>query len=352
MFLNIIFMKNVNIKRNLKDIQKELNAKYPNILITSDYDGANKKVTLKCLKCGHIWQTTARSVIHSKHGCPKCGRMKSATDDAIKRFKENLDTSKWEFIEYVGQKHKIHIFKVKCKKCGHIRETNANNIYRFGCKNCATLKYSKLQAKTNEQFIKECKQIFGNFYDYSKTEYIQNKRKIVVICPKHGEFKITPNKHLYRQQGCPICAGSSYEKIVNQILVENNINFDKQVYIKDGNRKYFIDFVIHHNSKDYFIEVNGAQHYREVLAWGGIQKFKKQQERDYLLEEYCKKQNIPLIWIKYDEIIRHKTLDILKEITAAPDSKDLVEKSIENGEDCDVNPVIIENLNGFQHCNA
>ena len=25
---------------------------------------------------------------------------------------------------------------VKCKKCGYLRTTNANNIYRFGCPKC------------------------------------------------------------------------------------------------------------------------------------------------------------------------------------------------------------------------
>ena len=25
---------------------------------------------------------------------------------------------------------------VKCKKCGFLRTTNANNIYRFGCPKC------------------------------------------------------------------------------------------------------------------------------------------------------------------------------------------------------------------------
>ena len=30
--------------------------------------------------------------------------------------------------------------------------------------------------------------INGDFYDYSKVNYINNKTKVEIICPKHGSF--------------------------------------------------------------------------------------------------------------------------------------------------------------------
>lgn len=46
-------------------------------------------------------------------------------------------------------------------------------------------------------------------YDYSKTIFTKLKDKIIVICPKHGEFLISAEHHLKRHQGCPKCAGKN-----------------------------------------------------------------------------------------------------------------------------------------------
>ena len=47
-----------------------------------------------------------------------------------------------------------------------------------------------------EDFIEKAKKIHGNKYDYSRVEYINNKTKVCIICPEHGEFWQRPNDHL------------------------------------------------------------------------------------------------------------------------------------------------------------
>lgn len=47
------------------------------ILLESDfYDGSNKKLKHKCLKCGFIWETKPNYIIHMNCGCPKCNSSK------------------------------------------------------------------------------------------------------------------------------------------------------------------------------------------------------------------------------------------------------------------------------------
>lgn len=58
--------------------------------------------------------------------------------------------------------------------------------------------------KTTEQFIEESKKIHGNKYDYSKIDYKNQRTKVCIICPEHGEFWQNPRQHL-RGQGCPKC---------------------------------------------------------------------------------------------------------------------------------------------------
>ena len=39
---------------------------------------------------------------------------------------------------------------------------------------------------TTEQFIEKARKIHGDKYDYSKVNYVNNRVKIIIICPKHG----------------------------------------------------------------------------------------------------------------------------------------------------------------------
>ena len=47
------------------------------------------------------------------------------------------------------------------------------------------------------------------------------------------------------------------------------------------------------------IEYQGKQHYCNIDFFGANGRFEKQQQRDNIKREYCKKQNIPLIEIPY-----------------------------------------------------
>ena len=53
------------------------------------------------------------------------------------------------------------------------------------------------------RFIEKAQKLHGNF-DYSKVEYVNSKTKVIIICPKHGEFEQTPGGHL-QGRGCNGC---------------------------------------------------------------------------------------------------------------------------------------------------
>ena len=57
---------------------------------------------------------------------------------------------------------------------------------------------------TTENFIEKAKKIHGNKYDYSKVKYVNNRTKVCIICPKHGEFWQQPGSHL-KGVGCKKC---------------------------------------------------------------------------------------------------------------------------------------------------
>ena len=83
--------------------------------------------------------------------------------------------------------------------------------------------------KSNDEFIREAQSTHHNKYDYSKVEYANNKTKVCLVCPEHGEFWQTPSDHL-NGKGCPQCAG--------------NVRCDKDAFIEKA--KY-----IHNDRYDY-----------------------------------------------------------------------------------------------------
>ena len=59
--------------------------------------------------------------------------------------------------------------------------------------------------KSTDSFIIEANEKHLDLYDYSKVEYINVKTKVEIICRKHGSFFVTPNQHLSKMTGCPLC---------------------------------------------------------------------------------------------------------------------------------------------------
>lgn len=80
------------------------------------------------------------------------------------------------------------------------------------------------------KFIKRAKEKHGDLYDYSKTEYINAKTKVLIICPDHGEFQQLPGNHF--RYGCKKCSGKdlSKEEIMDKIRSVHGLKYD---YLSD-----------------------------------------------------------------------------------------------------------------------
>ena len=106
-------------------------------------------------------------------------------------------------VEYVNAKTKVCII---CPKHGEFWQQPSCHLHGDGCKKCAIEKTSCSQRKTKLKFIEESQKVHGDKYDYSKVVYKDNKTKVCIICPEHGEFWQQPVNHLNLKQGCPKCS--------------------------------------------------------------------------------------------------------------------------------------------------
>ena len=86
---------------------------------------------------------------------------------------------------------------------------------------------------TTKEFIKRSRLKHDNFYNYSKSIYINKRTKVEIICPIHGSFFQLPESHYNRGDGCPICAIKNKAKTTEQFIKEaKKIYGDKYNYSK------------------------------------------------------------------------------------------------------------------------
>jgi hypothetical protein len=81
---------------------------------------------------------------------------------------------------------------------------------------------------TTNQFINKSILIHNDTYDYSKVEYINAQKKVIIKCKTHGEFLQTPNGHL-DGRGCIKCANDE-RKILKSSNAEEFIIKSKLLY--------------------------------------------------------------------------------------------------------------------------
>lgn len=75
---------------------------------------------------------------------------------------------------------------------------------------------------TLSEFIHKAKAVHGDKYDYSRVEYVNNRTKVTIICPKHGEFLQAPYRHL-RGYGCHVCGKERHITDSRQKLTQDEV---------------------------------------------------------------------------------------------------------------------------------
>jgi hypothetical protein len=137
------------------------------------------------------------------------------TDEFIKEAKEIhgglFDYSK---VDYKNNRTKVLIIDPEYGEFWQIPESHLKG---HGSPKRANMAMSKSKAKTTKQFVIDAKKIHGDLYNYSKSDYQNARKKVIIICDKHGEFSQPPNAHL-SGRGCQKCAG--YHKTTAEFIEE------------------------------------------------------------------------------------------------------------------------------------
>ena len=84
---------------------------------------------------------------------------------------------------------------------------------------------------TTKDFIERSNLVHNFKYNYDKVIYTKGKEKVCIICPIHGEFWQTAQKHIHGD-GCPECAGNAQYTTESFIKKAKEIHGNKYDYSK------------------------------------------------------------------------------------------------------------------------
>lgn len=87
---------------------------------------------------------------------------------------------------------------------------------------------------TTQEFIARARKAHNGFYLYDKTVYVNMRTKVIVTCPKHGDYSIFPQNHM-KGHPCFRCKSESHSGLITkdlgQFLIEaREVHGDKYDY--------------------------------------------------------------------------------------------------------------------------
>ena len=295
------------------------------------YESQKKKIKIRCPKHDYIFELLPQSHLNGK-GCPICEqeelaeyeRRKATALQERKEFRERQKLKRERYRQLLSGKKSTTPYGVDeflriakliheddfdyslvkeqyinlntdvtliCNKKHHVfPQKPIKHLRGQGCPYCIG------RMRTTESFIEEAKEVHGNRYDYSKVKYVDYAKDVIITCPKHGDFKMRPIKHL-RGEGCHECQTSLLEaKVITYLQSHLDMLFETQWQFEwlKTTRTMPLDIYI----PDYkiAIECQGEEHFVAKAKFGGEKGFKKRIQNDKQKFRLCKKHGITMLY--------------------------------------------------------
>lgn len=264
--------------------------------------GLSKSPALfECSKCGNMfWRYPA--VFLRQSACPICNHDRVFWDtETFKRYVTNTTNGEYELVsEYHRTNENVTILH---KVCGHKYQVMPLNFLKGDrCPHETNQRRGDGQRFDTEQAQKRLDDFYNGEY-VLQGEYHAAKEKIRVLHKKCGRIFDGTYDNLIHGHGCPVCNESSGERDVERWLTKHGYRFERQKAFQGCAYRGPLLFDFYLPDTNQCIEYDGEQHFEPIEYFGGIKKFKLNQKRDGIKNDYCKKAGIDLVRIKYTESV-------------------------------------------------
>jgi G:T-mismatch repair DNA endonuclease (very short patch repair protein) len=191
----------------------------------TDYKSSYEKVEIVCRAHGpfkmFIWPH-----LQGK-GCRKCASEASKTtnEEFISKSASKYGQGRFDYSKTTYTTNRTPV-EITCPKHGSFKILPNNHLGgNGGCRSC-----SRVIQPTTEEYIQKAIATHENLYDYSKTRYVSMRGKIIITCPKHGDFQSKAGEHIRRGHGCKLCVyaanSSNTKEFINRALEKHGNLYD------------------------------------------------------------------------------------------------------------------------------
>lgn len=296
-------------KITLEEFKERVKNRFPTESFTIlHYVKSGAPLDIQCDTCKTVYHISAAGNFlapNKRFGCVNCHGFWKEREKVMKELEE-----RYEILDkYVKNTH--YYYKLKCKKCGHIRETSFQNFKKNLECGCETGVYRN---RTAQEFINEVNNHAKEPYELV-SEYV-NQNTIVLLRHSCGFiWKVRPGDVLKGRSYCPKCGHiqSKGERLITGILKELEISFEPEKRLEDSLQRF--DFYIELNDKKYAIEYQGRQHFEySEFMHKSEEGFQHRLALDEKKRQYCKDNQILLLEIPYtdsNEEVKNKIIDFL-----------------------------------------
>ena len=314
----------------------------------AEYIKSDVETTIICKRCGTEFLQTPNKHLQG-HGCSYCNYGRFTTEEFVQRSKaahgDKYDYSKSKYInnntkvEIICPRHgsfwqipRNHFVGIGCPKCGQgtmtreeffakaaelygdrfdYSKTEFNGIskdIKIVCKRCGKELTVNARAHlesgycylcgehhtlSQEEFLERAKAIHGEKYDYSLAEYAGIDGKVHLVCKKCGKDFWQTAYNHLNGCGCPRCKSSVGEKKVAEYLTEHSISFETQKRFDTCKNKRSLPFDFYLPDHNLCIEYQGVQHFRPVKDFGGEESYRMTKKNDEIKSEWCSRPENP-----------------------------------------------------------
>jgi hypothetical protein len=308
---NGIKCKKCTENMRLKLVNEKCNAKNYKLLSGTIINTTRSRLQLMCGLDKHIWSCSYDSFIRLDSNCPKCAKSATqTTDEATNVILNKCIERSYTFNGFVDKCFK-NVYGKVLLKCSHNHDW-IPSYYNFIYKNHKCPKCQKVHAYTKDEMRKiiesECEFRDYNFIGFIG-EYKTTRSKIILNCKEHGNWNVSCTNFIINKTGCPNCSNntnSNGEKIIENYLKQNNVEFNKQYRFHDCKNRKRLPFDFYLPKYNMCIEFDGQQHFHSIDFWGGVTAFNMRLINDKIKTLYCINNHVELLRIKYDENIIEK----------------------------------------------
>jgi hypothetical protein len=271
--------------------------------VLGEYAGNSSPILIRHNICGYEWLPTPSNLLSRESRCPKCfGKIQLTHADFLSKVYDLVGNEYTPLTQYQSIMVKVIM---RHNSCGFEYPVSPNDFLNCNrrCPKC-----NGGVKRTEDEYKQLVFESVGDEYTVLG-EYINAHTKIETIHNKCGyTWGVRPADFLINGSRCPKCNESKGEISINNFLIQNNYIFERQFKFDECSYKRPLpfDFAVFHNEEEKrkgtpfcLIEYNGQQHYMPVDYFGGEPAFEEQKIRDNVKQDYCKKNQIPLLIIPY-----------------------------------------------------